>query len=157
MRFPIKLKIVLPWHIKTSFIKKGVEFYALRIKRYAHLEIVEKKIKSRGKRPENIKKAESNVILSAICSKDYVIVLDEGGNKLNSLELAKFLQDLIETRPEAVFLIGGAFGLSKEVLKRADFKLSLSHFTLEHELALLVLMEQLYRAFTILSGQPYHK
>ncbi len=157
MRFPTKLKIILPWHVKTSFIKQGVDFYALRIKRYTHLEIIEKKIKFKDKNIEKTKEVEGKALLSAISSKEYLIALDENGRKLNSIELAKFLQDLLESRSEIVFLIGGAFGLSKEVLKKVHFKLSLSSLTMEHELALLVLMEQLYRAFTILSGEPYHK
>jgi 23S rRNA (pseudouridine1915-N3)-methyltransferase len=93
----------------------------------------------------------------AVLACGLVVALDERGKTYRSEEWARWLGRALEEREALVFLLGGAYGLADSVLKQAEKRLSLSPFTFGHELALLVLMEQLYRAFTILSGEPYHK
>lgn len=157
MRFPAKIYIRLPGRLKFPFVREGAHFYTSRLKHYIKLELEERKAPSKGKEAEMIKQTEARALLSGLDPSTKLIALDERGKSFGSLEFAQFLRKTLETAPKLCFVIGGAFGLAEEVLLKADHRLSLSHMTLNHELALLVLLEQLYRAFTILSGEPYHK
>ncbi len=157
MRFPAKIYIRLPGRLKFPFIREGARFYTSRLKHYIKLELEERKALPKGKEAEIIKQAEAKALLSGLDSSTKIIALDERGKNFSSLEFARFLRSSLESGPRLCFIIGGAFGLAEEVLKQAHHRLSLSPLTLNHELALLVLLEQLYRAFTILSGEPYHK
>ncbi len=155
MRWPTKVRLILPGKIKFPFVKEGVSFYQKRLNHYFSFGIEEKKV-PRGK-DQAVKEKEGEIILKALGAGGYVIALDERGKSFDSLSFARFFQDLLEKEKEIVFLIGGPFGLSEKVLQAARLRLSLSKFTLGHEIALLVLLEQLYRAASIISGEPYHK
>ncbi len=157
MRWPTHIKILCPWRIKKAFIKEGVSFYAQRIRHYAPFALEEKRVPKAKGRVEDIKEAEAKVLLASLSPRALVIALDERGRSFRSEEWARWLLRALEEREEVSFLLGGAYGLAPQVLNRADLRLSLSPFTLGHEIALLVFLEQLYRAFTILSGEPYHK
>jgi len=158
MRWPTSIKIICPWRVKSNFIKEGVSFYTKRVQRYTPFALEERRPgKPRGLRPEDVKMAEAKVLLAGVSTQALVVALDERGKSFRSKDWAQWLLRVLEERTEVVFLLGGAYGLAPEVLHRADLSLSLSSFTLGHELALLVFLEQLYRAFTILSGEPYHK
>ena len=103
------------------------------------------------------KDKEAELILSKISPGDYVILLDEKGKQLNSVKFAHNLQDLMnQSFKQIVFVIGGPYGFSDEVYQRANRKLSLSEMTFTHQMVRLFLTEQLYRAFSILQGKPYH-
>lgn len=105
----------------------------------------------------DLKKAEAAVILNLIEKDDYLVVLDEKGKMLSSLQLANFLQlRANESVKHIVFLIGGAYGIDEQVFKRAQFKWSLSDLTFPHQLVRLILAEQVYRACTILRNEKYH-
>ncbi len=133
----MNIRIVTVGKLKKAFIAEGVEEYLMRMKRFCSVEIIEVK--------EDAKLLEK--------SKGYIIALTPQGKECSSEALAALIKD----KTDITFLIGGAEGLPNEILQKADLQLSLSKLTLQHDLAQLVLVEQLYRAFTILKGLPYHK
>lgn len=123
---------------------------------YQRIEIPD--IKNRKNLSESQQKdKEAELILSKILPADYVILLDEKGKQINSGLFAKELQTLMnQSVKQIVFLIGGPYGFSDDIYKRADKKMSLSEMTFTHQMVRLFLTEQIYRAFTILQGKPYH-
>ena len=134
--------------------------YAERLGHYASLDLVEVKA-ARGGRGAEIDRAveeEGARLLAAFRPDDRVVLFDERGRELSSRGLADFLAEAERTGGPRrfVFLVGGAWGVSRAVRDRAERTLSLSKMTLPHELARVVALEQLYRAFTILRGEPYH-
>jgi 23S rRNA (pseudouridine1915-N3)-methyltransferase len=103
------------------------------------------------------RKQESELFLKKITSQDIVVLLDERGKEFSSLQFSQFIQQRFNSGCKNVlFLIGGAYGFSEEMYQRANFTLSMSKLTFPHKLARLLFVEQLYRAFTILKGEPYH-
>lgn len=155
------MKISL-WSIGKSneaYIKQGVDDFTRRISRYFKVEwSIIPLPKNAGMLSEmDLKKKEGEIILDWLQKDDYLIVLDERGKQINSEGLANFLQSRAnESVKHLVFLIGGAFGVDDVVLKRADYKWSLSHLVFPHQLVRLILAEQLYRACTILKNEKYH-
>ena len=137
-----------------------IQDYERRIRHYFSFEVVEVKEEpsTRGRTPEQVMKAEGERLLARVPEGAEVVALDRTGRSWSSEDLAEHLERLsVEAQPGMALVIGGAHGLSGEVLGRADRRLSLSTMTLPHELARLVITEQLYRAGTILRGEPYHK
>jgi len=103
------------------------------------------------------KKQEGELFLKKIAAQDIVVLLDERGQELTSLQFSQFIQQRLNSGSKRIlFLIGGAFGFSEELYHRANFKLSMSKLTFPHKLARLFFVEQLYRSFSILKGEPYH-
>lgn len=134
--------------------------YEQRIRHYFSFEIVEVKEESasRGRAPQEVMAVEGERLLDRVPRGTELVALDRTGGQWSSEKLARYLEALaVESHPGSTLVIGGAFGLAPSVLERADRRLSLSEMTLPHELARLVLSEQLYRAGTILRGEPYHK
>ena len=115
-------------------------------------------IKNGGKlSKKELKEKEGNLILKSLKNSDYIILLDDKGVTLSSIEFSEFLnKKMVSSANELVFIIGGAFGFSESVYKRANTKLSLSKMTFSHQMVRLIFKEQLYRAFTILKGEKYH-
>nr|WP_314276614.1 23S rRNA (pseudouridine(1915)-N(3))-methyltransferase RlmH [uncultured Peptostreptococcus sp.] len=159
----MKISIVSVGKIKEKYIKLGIDEFSKRLSKYCKLEIIEV---SDEKAPENlsnkeimmIKNKEGFSILSKIKDGAYIIALDIQGRSISSEDLADNLERLsIMGKSQLYFVIGGSLGLSEEVLSRADMKLSFSKMTFPHQLMRLILLEQVYRAFRINSGQPYHK
>ena len=145
---------------RIKYLNDGVADYVKRISRYATLtqfEIKEERA-SRGLSPREIAEKEGERILRTIPDNGYLVVLDDKGASCSSKALASRLSDLgLRGESQICFVIGGAFGLSKQVVEKADWRLSLSSLTFPHEMARLVLLEQIYRAFTIIRGEKYHK
>ena len=141
------------------YVKAGVEDFTRRISRYYKVEwSLIPAPKNAGMLSEmDLKKKEGEIILEWLGKDDYLVVLDERGKQVSSEGLASFLQARAnESTKQVVFLIGGAFGVSDEVMKRADYKWSLSQLVFPHQLVRLILAEQVYRACTILKNEKYH-
>lgn len=140
-------------------LSDGIREYETRAARYWKLEVVEVTQESaRSATPEQVMDAEARRILDRIPAQLEVVALTPGGRGKDSRALARFLdKHAVEASAGVAFVIGGAFGLGPAVLDRARMRLSLSDMTLPHEMARLLLAEQLYRAGTILRGEPYHK
>lgn len=141
------------------YIKEGVEDFTRRISKYYPVEwTIIPLPKNAGMMSEmDLKKKEGETVLDWLEKDDYLIALDERGKQLSSEGLAQFLEKRgNESIKNLVFLIGGAFGLDEAVLKRANFKWSLSQLTFPHQLVRLLLAEQVYRACTILRNEKYH-
>lgn len=139
---------------------EAIAEYERRARRYWTLDVVEVREEraGKGKSDEQVRALESARLLERVPEGAEVIALTRNGDAWSSTRLARYLESLaVEARPGAAFLIGGALGLDDAILSRAQRRLSLSPFTLPHELARLVLTEQLYRAGTIVRGEPYHK
>ena len=148
--------------LKEKYFVMAVEEYGKRLSRYCRLELMETADEKTpdGASPaeeERIKPLEGDRILKAVREEDYVIALAIQGEALSSEELAQRLQELSIRGRRIVFIIGGSLGLHDSVLARADMRLSFSKMTFPHQLMRVVLLEQIYRSFRIIKGEPYHK
>ncbi len=159
----MNISIVTVGKLKEKYLKLGIEEYTKRLGPFAKIEVIEVPDE---KAPENlsdteiiqVKKAEGERILSKISSDAYVIALAIEGKMKTSEQLARELDQLATYgKSKIAFVIGGSLGLSDEVLKRANDTLSFSKMTFPHQLMRLILVEQVYRAFKINRGEPYHK
>ena len=159
----MKIKIVTVGKLKEKYLKDGIEEYSKRISRFATVDMIEladEKTPDRARDSENEKilELEGNRIISKIGDREFVIVLAIEGKTLSSEEFSKQLEQAsINGYSTLTFVIGGSLGLSPQVKKRANLFLSFGRLTLPHQLMRLVLTEQIYRAFTIQQGSPYHK
>ena len=159
----MKIKIVTVGKLKEKYLKDGIAEYSKRISRFAAVEMIEladEKTPDRASDSENEKilDLEGNRILSKIGDREFVVVLAIEGKTLSSEEFSKQLEQAsINGYSTFTFVIGGSLGLSHQVKKRANLSLSFGRLTLPHQLMRLVLIEQIYRAFTIQQGSPYHK
>ena len=155
----MKIKLICVGKTTSSHLIAGENEYLKRLKHYSSLEKIEiPELKNAKKLSEKeIKNQEGTLILKKIDSTDYVILLDENGKDYTSLEFSKFIQKRLNSGAKTVvFLIGGAYGFSDEIYSRAQAKIALSKMTFSHQMVRLFFLEQVYRAFTILKGQPYH-
>jgi len=156
----LKLRLLCVGKLSEPWLKAGASEYQERIGRYLPLTISElREEKGGGKKPDArfIQEQEGARILDRIPPGGFVIVLDEGGSPFTSEKVAGLLEHhMVQGTPELVMVIGGAYGLSAGVKKRADLLLSLSALTLTHQMARLFLLEQIYRGFTIVRNEPYH-
>lgn len=142
-----------------TYVKEGVEDFTRRISRYFKTEwVIIPMPKNSGILPEvELKKKEGEAIMQLLAKEDYLVVLEERGKQLSSVGLAEFIQARAnESTKKIIFLIGGAYGIDEPILKRADFKWSLSQLVFPHQLVRLILSEQVYRACTILKNEKYH-
>lgn len=159
----MKITVIAVGKIKEKFYTEAIGEYAKRLGRYCRLEIVQvpdEKTPDRASEAEEnqIKRREGEKILAQIKDGSYVIALAIEGKMLDSEELAGKINQLgISGQSQITFLIGGSLGLSEEVLRRADYLLSFSKMTFPHQLMRVVLLEQVYRSYRIIAGEPYHK
>jgi len=156
----MKLKITIVGKIRKGWISEGVEHYRKLLRRYADLEIQEIKEERiiEGKNENLVLKRESERVLSKLDEKDYNIVLDVEGRTLSTEEFSQLLERKKAEGSNCFnFIIGGPLGLADEVKKKADLALSFSKMTTSHELSLLLILEQLYRALDLSAGGKYHK
>lgn len=153
----MKLAVVAVGTPRTPGLARAVDEYEERVRRYFRLEVVE--VASAGADdPDAARTREGRALLGRVPEGLAVFALTRGGKALTSTGLARHLGRLATYgRPGAAFVVGGAHGLAPAVLEGADHRLALSPMTLPHELARLVLTEQIYRAGTILRGEPYHR
>lgn len=159
----MKITLVTVGKIKERYFEDAIREYAKRLSRYCKLDIIqvadEKTPDGAGAALEKqIKEKEGQRILSNIKDGAYVIALAIEGKMLSSEEMAYKLQKLgVDGISQIVFVIGGSLGLSDEVMGRADYALSFSRMTFPHQLMRVVALEQIYRSYRIMSGEPYHK
>ena len=155
----MKIKLIVIGKTKSKFLLDGENEYQKRLKHYCKFsELIIPDIKNGSKlSKKELKEKEGNVILESIKNSDYVILLDDKGITLSSIEFSEFLnKKMVSSSSEFVFIVGGAFGFSESVYKRANTKLSLSKMTFSHQMVRMIFKEQVYRAFTILKGEKYH-
>lgn len=159
----MKITLIIVGKIKEKYLKDAIAEYSKRLSKYCKLDIIEV---SDEKTPdqasetveEGIRSKEGEKILRYIKDDMYVITLEIAGKMLTSEELAERIEKLgIQGKSSIAFVIGGSIGLGKEVLKRSDYALSFSKMTFPHQLMRVILLEQVYRSYRIMNGEPYHK
>lgn len=155
----MKLKLITVGKLENKNYHKLFELYLSRIKHYVSIEHAVVKPERIGKQPPSeILKKEGERILGSISPKDFIIALDKQGNQFGSEEFSTFLQNTFnKSSGQIIFIIGGPLGIDANVLQRADVTLALSRMTFPHELATVILAEQIYRGLCILHGGNYHK
>ncbi|MDW7643942.1 MAG: 23S rRNA (pseudouridine(1915)-N(3))-methyltransferase RlmH [Desulfuromonadales bacterium] len=155
----MKLHLVCVGRLSESYLRDAAEDFSRRVQRYLPLTVTELKEEKGGKKadPGFFREREGERLLARIPDEAFVIALDEKGKMRSSEELADFLgQHMVQGTGELAFVIGGAYGLSDAVRQRANLVLSLSPLTFTHQMARVILLEQIYRGMTILRNEPYH-
>ena len=155
----MKITLLTVGKTDKDWVRQGLDIYVSRLKHYVPFSIIEipelKNVSSLSK--EQIKTREGELILKNIRNTDDVILLDEHGKEYSSMELAGVIRDKMTYGcRDIVYVIGGAYGFSDAVYARANSKLSLSRMTFSHQMVRAIFAEQIYRAFTIMKGEPYH-
>lgn len=158
----MKIHILAVGKIKEDFIRAGIDEFLKRLSRYAKVNIIEvddEKIPANpsGADIEAVKEREADKLLKRIPANSYVVVLAIQGKTVSSEGLAEMMENLmVQGQSEITFIIGGAVGLHQKVVDLADYTLSLSKMTFTHQMIRMILLEQVYRAFRIMKGEPYH-
>jgi 23S rRNA (pseudouridine1915-N3)-methyltransferase len=159
----MNISVITVGKIKEKYLRDAIDEYSKRLGRYCKLDIIEV---ADEKTPDNasekeelqIKDKEGEAILKHIKDNMFLIALAIDGKQLTSEELAGLIKDLgVKGESNIAFVIGGSLGLSKAVLSRANYKLSFSKMTFPHQLMRVILLEQVYRGYRIINGEPYHK
>ncbi len=159
----MKITVLCVGKIKEKYFVQGIEEYAKRLSRYCKLEIIEvpdeKTPDSASEAMElQIKQKEGERLSKYIKDGAYVIALAIEGKQLDSVTFGRQIERLgVEGKSHIIFIIGGSLGLDQEILKRADYLLSFSKMTFPHQMMRMVLLEQIYRGYRIVNGEPYHK
>lgn len=155
----MKIQLVFVGKTSKSYIQEAIEEYAKRISRYTSFEIktIPDLKNSKNLSENQVKDLEGNSILKLIESSDYLVLLDDKGKSFTSKEMANWLeQKQTQSIKKMVFVVGGAYGFSSDVYMRVNEKISLSKLTFSHQIVRPIFLEQLYRCFTIINGEPYH-
>lgn len=159
----MNIRIIVVGKIKEKYIQDGIKEFSKRLSRYCMLDIIEI---DDQKAPENLSEKEMKIvktkegekILTKIPQNSFIISLEIEGKQISSEDLSKKIEDLmIAGINDITFIIGGSLGLSQEAKNRANYRLSFSKMTFPHQLMRLILLEQIYRGFRIMKGEPYHK
>ena len=159
----MKITIITVGKIKEKYLKDAISEYTKRLSKYCKLDIVEV---ADEKTPDNasevvenqIRSKEAERILKYVKDDAFVVTLEINGKQLTSEELAKKIDTLgIQGHSHIIFIIGGSIGLGQEVLQKSNFALSFSKMTVPHQLMRVILLEQIYRSYRIINGEPYHK
>lgn len=159
----MKIRIIAVGKIKEKYIRDGVKEYIKRLSRYCSIEIIEVEDERTSanltdREMNIIKGIEGKRVLSKIPPNSYIIPLVIEGKQMSSEELAGKMEDfMINGINDLTFIIGGSLGLSDDVIARSHFKLSFSKMTFPHQMMRMILLEQVYRGFRIIRGEPYHK
>ena len=155
----MKITLITMGKTEDSYLSEGINIYTKRLKHYVPFRILEitelKNTKNLSREQQKIKEAE--LIFKNINNTDHVILLDENSNELSSREFSEFLnKKMVGGQHHLIFVVGGPYGFSKEVYDRSNEKISFSKMTFSHQMIRLFFVEQIYRAYTILKGEPYH-
>lgn len=155
----MKITLITIGKTEDSYLSQGIEIYTKRLKHYVPFRILEvpelKNTKNLSREQQKIKEAE--LIFKNISNTDHVILLDENSQELSSRQFSGFLnKKMVGGQQHLIFIVGGPYGFSKEVYDRSNEMISFSKMTFSHQMIRLFFAEQLYRAYTILKGEPYH-
>lgn len=159
----MRITVITVGKIKEKYLREAIAEYTKRLSKYCKLEILEvadEKTPDQASEivEENIRNKEGERILKHIKDDMFVITLEIAGKMMTSEELADKIEKLgVQGISNIAFVIGGSIGLGKEVLKRSDYALSFSKMTFPHQLMRVILLEQIYRSYRIIQGEPYHK
>lgn len=154
----MKIKLLVVGKTSNTFIKSLISDYEDRINHFINYEIIEINLKKNKNISEKeIKKKEGIKILDRIEKKDYVVLFDENGKEYSSVEFSEFIKNKITNfSKKIIFVVGGAYGFSDDIYVRSNSLISLSKMTFSHQMIRIFILEQLYRAFTIINNHPYH-
>ena len=155
----MKITLLTVGKTDRDWVKQGLDLYISRLKHYIPFTLTEvPELKNVSSLSESqIKTKEGELILKQLRPSDDVILLDEKGKQYTSMEFSRLIQDkMTYSGRDIVFVIGGAYGFAPEVYDRASSKISLSKMTFSHQMVRTIFVEQIYRAFTIMKGEPYH-
>lgn len=159
----MRISIVIAGKIRERYLRAGAAEYLKRLRRYARVELNEIQDEpvpdaSSERRVSEARRVEGNRILKAVHDRDCVVALDVQGTQMSSQELSRWIQERgLAGESSLVFVIGGTTGLAPEILSRARLRLSMGAITFPHQFMPLLILEQLYRAFRIAEGEPYHR
>ena len=155
----MKITLLTVGKTDVKWVREGLDLYASRLSHYIPFSVVEiPELKNVSALSEaQIKEKEGELILKQLKPADEVVLLDEHGREFRSIEFAKHIEErMSRAGRDLVFIIGGAYGFSDAVYAKATWKMSLSKMTFSHQMVRTIFAEQLYRAFTIMKGEPYH-
>lgn len=155
----MKVRLLCFGSLDQKYLKEGVELYIQKLKHYTRLEVEEMQLprSKLSEDPRKIKELEGQMLLGKLKHGDQMYLFDERGKEYDSPGLAHFLEDKQNyLRADLILVIGGAFGYDEAVYARAEGKISCSKLTFNHQMFRLIALEQLYRAFSIIKGEPYH-
>jgi len=155
----MKIKLLLVGKTDSDYLGRGIDEYVKRLKHYLPFEmLVIPDLKNTKNLSENQQKQkEGELILNQVNPGDFVVLLDEKGREFTSVDFSKFIEkQMISGLKKLVFVVGGPYGFSNEIYKQSNSKISLSKMTFSHQMVRLIFTEQLYRAMTIIKGEPYH-
>lgn len=155
----MKISLLCIGKTDDRYIQEGMEKYLKRLKHYVSFQVIElpdiKNVKNLSESQQ--KEREGEMLLKQISSQDFVLLLDERGKEFRSVEFSVYLeQKMVSSTSHLVFIIGGPYGFADAVQRRANYSISLSKMTFSHQMIRLFFVEQLYRAFSIMRGEPYH-
>ena len=154
----MRITVLAAGKIREKWLVDGIEEYAKRLKRYCEVNMIEVQDSPEYLPPETILAQEGERLLAKIREKAYVALLDLHGKEIDSVSFAELMDKSFEVGgAEIIFVIGGSSGVSEELRRRADLRICLSKLTFTHQITRLLLLEQCYRGFRILRGEPYHK
>jgi 23S rRNA (pseudouridine1915-N3)-methyltransferase len=155
----MKIIFITVGKTEDAYLKEGIEKYVKRLKHYTKLEMADiPELKNTKALTEDQQKAkEAELILKKITPQDHVILLDENGMELTSVQFANYINKRsVSSSANLIFIVGGPYGFHQSVYERANDKISLSRMTFSHQMVRLFFVEQLYRAYSIIKGEPYH-
>jgi len=150
------IKIITVGQLKEKYLKEAVEEYKKRISKYTNIEIIEIKDEGLVEEAKAIE-LEGEKINKYISNKDYIITLEIEGKQMSSVEFSNKLERIQIENSNIVFIIGGSYGLSKDIKDKSNLKLSFSKMTFPHQLFRVILLEQIYRSYKIINNERYHK
>lgn len=155
----MNIKLIVVGKTVGEYLIEGIQEYTKRLKFYVkfELDVIAELKNAKNLTKEQIKEAEGELILAKLEGADAILLLDEGGREYNSVEFAKVIDTYgVRGTKNLVFVVGGAYGFAEKVYAKATGKVALSKMTFSHQMVRLIFVEQLYRAHTILKGEPYH-
>lgn len=154
----MKITLLTVGKTDKGWISEGIKIYQSRLSHYVNFELKEiPELKNvSGLSKDQIKQKEGTLILKALRPDDVVVLLDERGVECSSVEWNRNLEKLMNRGKDIVYVVGGAYGFSDDVYARKDSMVSMSRMTFSHQMIRAIFIEQLYRAFTIMNGEPYH-